>query len=80
MICHKLKWLITRAIKNASFSTINYKIFLHSYITIAAKFAIANEYDKMLAGIGGQGTNAYTSFDQTVYVNDIPSNQLENWI
>ncbi len=46
----------------------------------AAKFAIANEYDKMLAGIGGQGTNAYTSFDQTVYVNDIPANQLENWL
>lgn len=47
---------------------------------IAAKLAIANEYDKMLAGIGGQGTNAYTSFDQTVYVNDIPSNQVENWL
>ena len=47
---------------------------------VAARFAIANEYDKMLAGIGGQGTNAYTSFDQTVYVNDIPANQLENWL
>lgn len=47
---------------------------------VAAKYAIANEYDKMLAGIGGQGTNAYTSFDQTVYVNDIPSNQLDNWL
>lgn len=47
---------------------------------VAAKYAIANEYDKMLAGIGGQGTNAYTSFDQTVYVNDIPSNQLESWL
>ena len=47
---------------------------------VAAKYAIANEYDKMLAGIGGQGTNAYTSFDQTVYVNDIPSNQIENWL
>ncbi|MBI3519754.1 MAG: insulinase family protein [Bacteroidetes bacterium] len=47
---------------------------------VAAKYAVANEYDKMLAGIGGQGTNAYTSFDQTVYVNDIPSNQLENWL
>ncbi len=47
---------------------------------VAAKLAIANEYDKMLAGIGGQGTNAYTSFDQTVYVNDIPSNQIENWL
>ncbi len=47
---------------------------------VAATYAIANEYDKMLAGIGGQGTNAYTSNDQTVYVNDIPSNQLENWL
>ncbi len=47
---------------------------------VAAKYAIANEYDKMLAGIGGQGTNAYTSFDQTVYVNDIPANQLDNWL
>ncbi len=47
---------------------------------VAAKYAIANEYDKMLAGIGGQGTNAFTSFDQTVYVNDIPSNQLENFL
>ncbi len=47
---------------------------------VAAKYAIANEYDKMLAGIGADGTNAYTSFDQTVYVNDIPSNQIDNWL
>lgn len=47
---------------------------------VAAKYAIANEYDKMLAGIGADGTNAYTSFDQTVYVNDIPSNQISNWL
>lgn len=46
---------------------------------VAAKYAIANEYDKMLAGIGADKTNAFTSFDETVYVNDIPSNQLENW-
>ncbi|MCC6371002.1 MAG: insulinase family protein, partial [Bacteroidia bacterium] len=47
---------------------------------VAAKYAIANEYDKMLAGIGADGTNAFTSFDQTVYVNDIPSNQIGNWL
>ncbi len=47
---------------------------------IAAKYAIANEYDKMLAGIGASGTNAFTSYDQTVYVNDIPSNQINNWL
>lgn len=47
---------------------------------VAAKYAIANEYDKMLASIGADGTNAYTSFDQTVYVNDIPANQVDNWL
>lgn len=47
---------------------------------VAAKYAIANEYDKMLASIGADGTNAFTSFDQTVYVNDIPANQIENWL
>lgn len=46
----------------------------------AAKFAIANEYDKMLQGIGAQGTNAFTSFERTVYVNDIPANQVSTWI
>jgi predicted Zn-dependent peptidase len=47
---------------------------------VAAKYAIANEYDKMLSSIGATGTNAFTSFEQTVYVNDIPSNQLEKWL
>lgn len=47
---------------------------------IAAKYAIANEYDKMLSALGAQGTNAYTSVEQTVYLNDIPSNQLEKWL
>ena len=43
----------------------------------AAKFAIANEYDKMVTGLGAKGTNAYTSNEKTVYINDIPSNQIE---
>lgn len=47
---------------------------------VAAKFAIANEYDKMTSSIGCQGTNAFTSFEKTVYVNDIPSNQIENFL
>jgi len=47
---------------------------------LAAKFAIANEYDKLMADLGASGTNAYTWVEQTVYTNDIPSNQLEKWI
>ncbi|TVQ94708.1 MAG: insulinase family protein [Bacteroidetes bacterium] len=46
----------------------------------ASKYAIPNEYDRMLSVLGARGTNAYTSVEQTVYINDIPSNQLERWI
>lgn len=53
---------------------------IDSVSNLASKFAIANEYDKMLSSIGAKGTNAYTSNEQTVYVNDIPSNQLEKWL
>ncbi len=45
----------------------------------ASRYAIPNEYDKLMSAIGATGTNAFTSNDQTVYVEDIPSNQLENW-
>ncbi len=45
----------------------------------ASKIAIPNEYDKLMSAIGAQGTNAFTSQDMTVYVEDIPSNQIENW-
>lgn len=47
---------------------------------IAAQYAIANEYDKMVSQIGAKNTNAFTSVEQTVYINDIPSNQLEKWL
>ncbi|MBR5042891.1 MAG: insulinase family protein [Bacteroidales bacterium] len=45
----------------------------------ASKIAIPNEYDKLMAMIGADGTNAFTSSDETVYVEDIPSNQIDNW-
>lgn len=53
---------------------------IDSVSSLASQYAIANEYDKMLAAIGATGTNAFTSNEQTVYVNDIPSNQLEKWL
>ncbi len=52
---------------------------IDSISVVAAGYAIANEYDKMLSQIGAQGTNAYTFVEQTVYVNDIPSNQIQKW-
>ena len=45
----------------------------------ASQYAIPNEYDKLMQAIGASGTNAWTSFDETNYVEDIPSNQIENW-
>lgn len=47
---------------------------------VAAHYAVANEYDKMVSMIGASGTNAWTNDEQVVYVNDIPSNQLERWL
>ncbi len=45
----------------------------------ASKLAIPNEYDKLMSIIGAKGTNAFTSQDMTVYVEDIPSNEIDNW-
>lgn len=45
----------------------------------ASKIAIPNEYDKLMSIIGAKGTNAFTSNDMTVYQEDIPSNEIENW-
>jgi len=46
----------------------------------ASKWAIPNEYDKMVASLGAKGTNAFTDRDLTCYINDIPSNSLEKWL
>ena len=52
---------------------------IDSVSQLAAKYNIPNEYDKMMAAFGSQGTNAYTSNDVTCYVENIPSNEVENW-
>jgi len=52
---------------------------IDSISIIASEYAIPNEYDKLMSIVGSSGTNAYTSVDQTVYIENVPSNQLENW-
>lgn len=52
---------------------------IDSLSTEAAKYAVPNEYDKLVSGLGAKRTNAGTSLDYTVYINDIPSNELEKW-
>ena len=45
----------------------------------ASAYAIPSEYDKMVSSIGASGTNAFTSNDMTVYVNDIPATAVDKW-
>ncbi|RYY67864.1 MAG: insulinase family protein [Chitinophagaceae bacterium] len=47
---------------------------------VASKYAIANEYDKMLSAMGAQGTNAFTSFEQTVYTDDVPASSIDKYL
>jgi len=46
----------------------------------ASGYAIPNEYDKLSSLIGAKGTNAFTSYEMTAFVNDIPVNEFDKWI
>ncbi|TRZ41891.1 M16 family metallopeptidase [Robertkochia solimangrovi] len=46
----------------------------------ASHFSIANEYDKLMADLGSQGTNAHTWVEETVYEEDIPSNTMDKFL
>ena len=43
-------------------------------------YAIPNEVDVILTQMGGKSLNAGTSYDQTMYFNIFPSNQLSKWM
>lgn len=47
---------------------------------LASHYAIANEYDKMMADIGAQGSNAHTWVEETVYEEDIPSGAVDKFL
>ncbi len=46
----------------------------------ASKYSISNEYDKMMTEMGAKGTNAFTSFEQTVYQDDVPASSLYKYL
>ena len=46
----------------------------------SADYAIPNEVDVILTQMGGKKLNAGTSYDQTMYYNIFPSNQLSKWM
>ena len=43
----------------------------------AGEFAIPNEFDRLVEGMGGAWINAFTSDDAIVYLNKFPGNQIE---
>lgn len=45
----------------------------------AAKYAVANDIDRIYKFIGGRAVNAHTSMDETTYKVALPANQLERW-
>lgn len=47
---------------------------------VASKFAIANEYDKLMSNLGSQKTNAHTWVEETVYEEDIPANAIDKFL
>lgn len=52
---------------------------IDSMSQLAAKYNIPNEYDKLMASIGSEGSNAYTSTDVTCYLENIPANEVDTW-
>jgi len=53
---------------------------IDSLSQIAASYVAANEYDKLVSSLGAKRTNAGTSYESTVYINDIPGNEFEKWL
>jgi predicted Zn-dependent peptidase len=47
---------------------------------IASKYAIANEYDKLMKDLGSQSSNAHTWVEETVYEEDIPANAMDKFL
>ncbi|MCD4729680.1 MAG: insulinase family protein [Bacteroidales bacterium] len=53
---------------------------IDSVSQIAASYVAPNEYDKLVSSLGAKRTNAGTSYESTIYINDIPSNEFEKWL
>lgn len=79
----KIDGLYEQYNKIPSADTIARKAKYHEIDSIsgeAAKYAIANEYDKMMGAMGSQGTNAHTWVEETVYEENIPANAIDKFL
>ncbi|MCM1034062.1 MAG: insulinase family protein [Paludibacter sp.] len=46
----------------------------------AAKYTATDDFSNLIAGMGGEGLNAFTSYDLTAYFNSFPAYQMEKWL
>ena len=46
----------------------------------AAQYTATDEFSNLIQGIGGEGLNAFTSYDLTAYHNTFPAYELERWL
>ena len=53
---------------------------IDSVSKLASHYSIANEYDKLMADIGSQGSNAHTWVEETVYEEDIPAGAMDKFL
>ena len=53
---------------------------IDSVSTLAAQYAVPNEYDKAMTSIGSSMTNAFTSKEITAYMENIPTTNLEKYL
>lgn len=52
---------------------------IDSFSYEGSKIAIANEFDKLMSGIGASRVNAFTGTEYTCYIEVIPSGELTRW-
>jgi len=46
----------------------------------SAQYTATDEFSNLVQGIGGEGLNAFTSYDMTVYLNTFPPYEMERWL
>ena len=52
---------------------------IDSLSQIAATYVATNEFDKLYTAMGASNVNAGTGYESTVYMCEIPKNELERW-
>ncbi len=52
---------------------------INSVAQQSAAYAVPNEIDKLYSSMGGNGLNAHTWYEETVYKIGLPSNRLRQW-